>query len=295
MGWKRGGAVAVLVAVLGTAGPVAADNNPNGIVFRALGWYKGKAEISENTIRCEIPTTSSAIADAGFSLGLWNTFGATTLGFPDINNPFGNPCGGWLQLQNNLLDQGIQVEAVRFQYKVVRARRFRQLVPTARGFPIACRHLRRQTLFTGLRLNPVNTTEPVSGSGAPNVAFAQMLPVLSPEMVHCLRAEYAGRASSAFTSLMVVARATAIGRSDSGDVFRSNTVPYTVTLRHTCGNGRVDDGEVCDPLAPNSCIGLCNTANGTCSQSESLSCTTDAECAGTCMPPDDPSECLCVY
>lgn len=293
MGFMRGGAVAVLAAVLGTVCPVAADNNPNGIVFRAVGWYKGKAEISENTIRCEVPTTSSAISDAGFSLGLWNTFGATTLGFPDINNPFGNPCGVWLQLQNNLLDQGIQVEQVKLQFKVVGARRFRQFVPAVRGFPVACRQLRRQTLFLGIRLNPVNTDDPTSGSGAPNVAFAQMLPLLSPEMVHCLRAEYAGRASSAFTSLALVARATVTGISDTGDTFRSNTLSYTVTFRHTCGNGRVDDGEACDPLAPNTCGGVCS--NGLCSQSEGLACTVDADCFGACMPPDDPSECICVY
>jgi hypothetical protein len=286
--------VAVLVAVLGMACPVAADNNPRGIVFRAVGWYKGKAEISENTIRCEIPTTDSAIADGLFNLGMWNTFGVRTLAFPDINNPFGNPCGGWIQLQNNLLDQGIQVEQVKVVYKILGARRFRQFVPTLRRFPLACRHLRRQTFFAGLRLNPVNSNDPVSGSGAPNVGFLQILPLMSAEMVHCLRAEYVGRAASAFTSLSLVARATVIGTSDAGDTFRSNPIPYTVSLRHTCGNGRVDDGESCDPLAPNTCLGVCDS-DGTCSQSANLSCTSDADCFGACMTPDHPSECTCVY
>ena len=139
---------------------------------------RGKAEISANTIRCEIPTNSSAIADSAFSMGLWNTMGVPTLQFPDPNNAFANPCGVWIQLQNNLIDQGIQIEKVKVTVKVAGARRFRQFVPTRKGVPIACRYLQKQTLFTGIRLNPVNSTQPVAGSGAPNVGFLQMLPLL---------------------------------------------------------------------------------------------------------------------
>jgi hypothetical protein len=290
----RCGAAVVVAAVLAVSSPVGANNNPNGLAFRAVGWYKGKAEISENTIRCEIPSTSTAIGDGAFSLGLWNTFGVDTLQFPDPNNAFANPCGVWIQLHNNLIDQGIQVLSVTVKVKVAGARRFRQFVPTRTAFPVACRYLKKQVLFTGIRLNPVNSTQPIAGTGAPNVGFIQMLPMLPPEMIHCLRTEYVGRASSAFTSLVLVARAVVKGISDSGDTFRSNAIPYTVTLRHSCGNGRVDDGEVCDPAAVGStCVGVCS--NGTCSQSTAVSCTSDADCQGACVAADDPSECTCLY
>jgi hypothetical protein len=286
--------VVLLAAVLAVSSPGSASNNPNGLAFRAVGWYKGKAEVSENTIRCEIPSVSTAIADGAFSLGLWNTFGIDTLQFPDPNNAFGNPCGGWIQLQNNLIDQGIQIERVVVKVKVAGARRFRQSVPTRNGFPIACRYLAKQTLYPGIRLNPVNSTQPVSGSGAPNSAFVQMLPLLSPEMIHCLRAEYIGRAAGSFTSLQLVARAVVTGTGDAGDTFRSNTVPYSVTLRHTCGNGRVDDGETCDPAAVGTtCSGICS--NGTCTQNNAVSCSTDADCQGGCVAADDPTECTCLY
>ena len=294
MRFMRSGAVVLAAAVLAVSSPVGADNNPNGLAFRAVGWYKGKAEISANTIRCEIPTTSSAIADGSFNLGLWNSFGVGTLAFPDANNAFGNPCGAWIQLQNNLIDQGLQVEQVTVTVKIAGAKRYKQFVPLRKNFPAACSYLRKQVFFAGIRLNPANSTQSVSVSGAPNVGFLQMLPLLPPEMINCLRGEYIGRASGAFTSLLLVARAVVKGTSDAGDVFRSNSIPYSVTLRHTCGNGRVDDGEICDPEAVGTtCIGTCS--NGKCTQNEAVTCTTDQDCQGTCVAANDPSECTCLY
>src|SRR5262249_5127009 len=49
-------AVALVLATAFGAGTVAADNNPNGTSFRAVGWFKGKAEITDTEIKCEIPT-----------------------------------------------------------------------------------------------------------------------------------------------------------------------------------------------------------------------------------------------
>ena len=95
-------------------------------------------------------------------------------------------------------------------------------------------------------------------------------------------------------SLPLVIRAVATARADSGEVYRSNTARYTLTLRHTCGNGRIDDGEQCDPNAPDACSGFCNL--GSCTLPVGRACTTDADClTGTCIAPDDPSECICTY
>ena len=287
--------VAVLVTVL-SAGPGRADNNPNGMVFRAVGWFKGKAEITQGRINCEIPNVSNAISEGSFVLGLWNTFGRPTLYFPDINSEFGNPCGGWIQLQNNLLDQGLNLEQIELRYKIPGAGRFRRVgVQTLNQFPAACRQLRRETQFVGNRLSPSNSTQDTSSSGAPNVAFVEMLPLVTPQLVSCLRTQYAALSTDVFSSLQLIIRATAVGQSDSGTTYRSNPISYSLTLRHTCGNGRVDDGEQCDasPLAPNTCIGVCS--GGHCSQADGVPCTVDSDCLGTCMPQNTPSECLCVY
>lgn len=291
--FRRGLALGAVVAVLGTAVGASADNNPNGITFRAVGWFKGKGEITDESIKCETPTLGSAIADGTFALGLWNTYGFDTLYFPDINGPFSNPCGGWLQLQNLMLEQAIIVERVDLRYRIPGARRFRELVPTRNGFPLACRQFRRETLYVGNRLDPVNSDMESSGSGAPNVAFIQLVPLVTPQLIHCLRSQYAALPTTLYASLPLVIRATAHGIADAGDRFRSNTIAYTLNLRHTCGNGRVDDGEMCDPTATGTtCLASC--VSGIC-EGTSLPCTTSADCVGTCLPGNDPSECTCVF
>lgn len=289
----RTGTWALVVAAVLAAGSARAGSNPNGVVFRAVGFAAGESEVSGGQIKCEIPDVTSAIRDGAYSFGLWNTFGFQSIAFPDANHPFANPCGGWLQLQSNLLNQGIALERVHLRFAIPGAGRFRQFVPTRRRFPIACRDFRSATVYVGALINPVNGMTDNSSSGAPNVAFVQLIPMVSPQLLACLREQYAGLSTDLFVSLPLVIRAYAVGRSDSGEVYKTNVVRYTLTLRHTCGNGRVDDGEECDPNAPSTCLGTCQ--DGRCSQSESLTCASDADCQGVCIAPDDPSECICVY
>lgn len=289
----RGPVLGLLVAVVLAAQPAAAGNNPNGLSFSAVGFWKGKAEITAGQIKCEIPTVTSAIADGAFAMGLWNTYGFQTLYFPDINGPLANPCGAWLQLRNNMRDQGLNIERIELSYRIPGANRFRQFVVTRNNFPVACREIRQDTIYTGLRLNPVNSTQETSSSGAPNVDFIQVIPLVSNQMFECLRSQYAGIPTSTLVSLPLVIRAVVVATSDSGKTYRSNPGKYTLNLRHTCGNARVDDGEQCDPNAPNTCFGACQ--NGICTNNEALSCTTPADCVGICIAPDDPSECTCLY
>jgi hypothetical protein len=96
-------------------------------------------------------------------------------------------------------------------------------------------------------------------------------------------------------SLPLVASVTASGTSDAGDGYRSNAVGYTLSLRHTCGNGRIDDGERCDPAASDPACPAGACANGHCSGDTSLPCTADRDCAGSCGTRGSPSECTCTF
>jgi hypothetical protein len=290
----RGVMVAAVLAVLAADGGASADNNPAALAFRAVNFVKGRAEIDEGQIKCDIPTTDTGIFDGAFAMGIWNTFGFSNLYFPDPNHPFANPCGGWVQVQNNLIDQSIVVEKVELRFKIPGARRFQQFAPTRNGFPVACRQFRKDRLFVGGFLNPANSTEDVTGSGKPNVAFIQLLPMVSTQLFNCLRGQYGSLSTDLYSSLPLVIRATVYGTSDSGDRYKSNTLPYTLNLRHTCGNGRVDDGEFCDPGEPNPCAhGVC--VAGVCSLDQDKLCNVDADCNGTCTSSAVPEECICLF
>jgi len=290
---RLGGILGGLATIL-VAGTVLADST-DALVFRQVGWWRGKADITSSEIKCEIPTVTTAIADGAFTTGLWNTFGEQTLFFPDPNGIFQNPCGGYLQFQNFLFDQFLSVERIRLKYRIAGAKRFRAFVPTRGGLPASCFQFRHATVFTGSLIPPANSVDhPVSGSGQDNAVFLQINPIVSPQLLYCLRTAYAPLAAdpNLFQSLPLVITAQASARSDAGKNYKSNETSYHLTLRHTCGNGRVDDGEFCDPNSiVNTCFGLCQS--GICSNN-SAPCTTPADCAGTCIAAGDPMECNCL-
>jgi hypothetical protein len=292
-------AAVLLTATCGVEVASAGSNNPNGAAFRAVGWFRGRSNVSAGVITCEIPTITSGIAEGFYAMGMWNTYGLQTLFFPDPVNPLANPCGGWIQLQNNLIDQAVVLEHVRFKYAVRGANRFRSRVATRNNFPVACSPFRKEILYNGIRIDPPNATVSSSISGAPNVAFIQALPMVSPQLIHCLRDQYAALPTSLLASLPLVVTATPVAFSDSGDRFVGNSIRYTLNLRHTCGNGRLDDGEQCDPLAPTSCVGFCKIQQGQtvgeCSNDSQRGCRTDSDCVGNCYDSNQPTECVCVY
>ncbi len=282
-----------LVAVAGSA-----SAGSDGLVLRAVGFYKGLASISQNagqaTITCQIPTVSTAIADGSFAIGIWNTQGFATLFFPDPNNPFGNPCGGWVQLRSALLNQGITLDTVDIRFRIPGARRFRDVVPTRRQFPTACKPFRHAQIFAGIRLDPTGGSDVSSGSGAANTAFLQLLPLVSSDLIQCLREQYATLPTATLVSIPLVARVVVTGISDAGDTYQSNPISYTLNMRHTCGNGRVDDGEQCDLSSGiNTCLGgICT--NNSCTLSHTP-CATNNDCVGTCTAPGTTTECSCIF
>src|SRR5262249_54142153 len=155
-----------------------------------------------------------------------------------------------LQLQNNMTEQGVTLTKARATFSIAGANRYRALVPTRNNFPAQCKAFRKATIFVSTRLDPNGTGQQgVSVSGAPNVAFVQLQPLVSSDLIYCLRGAYGTLPATVLTSLQLVARVTALGQADNGKNFTTNQVSYNLILRHTCGNGRVDDGEQCDGTA----------------------------------------------
>jgi hypothetical protein len=279
---------------IGLVARAASADGTDGLILHAAGFVKGLASISGNQITCQVPTVDTAIEDGSFSMGLWNTFGSPTLFFPDPSNPFGNPCGVWLELRNLMLDQGITIDRVDVRFRIAGALRWRRYLATRNGIATACRRLRTAVFALGTHLDGTAGATS-SGSGAPGVAFLQLLPLVSPDLVACLRAQYARLSTSVMTALPLVATVTASATGDVGGRYRSNPVTYTLLLRHACGNGRVDDGEECDASSGDGACRVGPCTQGQCSADLGRACATDADCAGACLPRGDPSECTCAF
>ena len=290
----RGLVVAGLLAASMTGRAVAGDTA--GLVLRAAGWWQGTASVTNDNVRCEIPALDSASADGFFTMGIWNTFGEQTLQFPDRNSAFANPCGGFLQLWNSMTKQGITLNRVQLSYRIANSKRFDSVVSQKKGFPTACNTFKKATLYAGARLGPNDPLAPVGNSGAPNVAFVQVIPMVSPSLFSCLREQYASLPPDVYTDFPLVIKARASGFADNGDRFVSNVIKYTLDLRHLCGNGRLDDGEVCDESSSGlPCAGNAICVGNVCIGDPTRGCNDDADCIGTCHAPGSIEECTCTY
>jgi hypothetical protein len=274
-------AVVALVASASVAGA-----GTDGLSLRAAGFFEAEASSGGS---CTVPSIDSGVAVSSDEDSLNNLY----------QYPL-SPCQGWMQLVNNMIQQGVSIDRVDLRLRIAGAGRFRQYVPTRKGFPTACLSLRKSTVFSGAYLFPYRSEDGVgnTGSGAQHFAFVNLFPMVNAQVMSCIKEQYAGLPPDAYVSLPLIIRAVASGITDSGSRLKTNPIQFTLTLSHLCGNGRVDriSGEQCDPNAPDTCaVGTCNTTNFTCSQDARVTCVTDADCAGTCIPAGDPMECSCVY
>jgi len=216
-----GTAIASAVVWGAIAGAASADvSNSNGMIFRAVGIFQGTVEQG----RCRVPVMNQAIGDNSGAVCLAGTEfvfpdGSVsvepTYMYPMLGPEFINFCGGFIALQNNMINQAINVRKIRIRYRI-----------PGLGFPVLCRSQRSFKLFTGQRIDPVNSVN-TGPFGAVNVAFMQMLPIYSQQFLDCLRDPARGDIQPPVT---VVAKIRAFGKLDDGQDIKSNRVQYSLTL-----------------------------------------------------------------
>ena len=195
----------------------------DGLVLRAAGFFQ--AESSGDGGTCTVPGVATGIAYSSDTIGLWNTFGIPTIQYPQTI------CDGWLQLQNNMVIQGVSIQDVDIRLRIPGANRYRQYVPTRSGWPTACKGLRHTKVYSGAYLFPVNSDNGNgnTGSGAPNIVFVNLFPIVSAQVITCLREQYGPLDTDVLASLPVVVRAVATGISDNGTTYKSNPNQLTGT------------------------------------------------------------------
>ncbi len=205
-GWLGIGLLAA-VGLVGCGGSGGADgNNDQGIVFRAVSFVRGPESIDDNQIRCTEPTTQNAIIDSAWVIRLDDqTF------FPNRNDPFGNPCGGYIALENNLFEMAINVQEITVQYEI----------PGAGISPP------ENSISSGIRVNPTNTLDE-SSSGQPNLVYAQLVGQMLPEQIMTWLEQNRNVLPATPYSMNAFFRAR--GQADNGTRYTTNEIGYQFTI-----------------------------------------------------------------
>lgn len=199
--------VGALVLALASCGGGGGGNNDQGIAVRAAGIFAGQASINEDQITCQIPNVQNAIADTSFTIDL-----DRVLDFPNENDPFGNPCGGYIWLENNLLQEAVNITEIAIDYEVAGA---------AIQVP-------QHSVTTGFRV-PSRSSTNIQPSGQPNVVLVQLLGQILPRPIVIFLQQNRNRlpARPFFMNVFLQGR----GVSDSGTSYETNEVGYQLTIR----------------------------------------------------------------
>lgn len=199
-------AAALVLPVLVGCGGGSGDNNDQGISFRAIGMFRGAESITQGQITCTIPNVQSAISDVSFNLNI-----NTATDFPNRNDPFADPCGGYIQLENLLLNQAINVQEIAIRYEVP---------GSAVGIP-------EHSVNSGVRINSASSTQ-TGSSGLPNVVFHALYSQIVPQAIIVFLNQNENRLPSPpyFMNAFLKARA----QSDNGTNYESNEIGYQFTI-----------------------------------------------------------------
>lgn len=198
--------LAVVVLAMITAGCGSGGNNDQGIAFTATGIWRGLETIEDDTIRCIEPNVSSAVIDTSYTVSV-----ANVTEFPDRFNPFADPCGGFIGLENNLTQLAMNLQRVEIRYEVPSA------AVTVPGHSVAA----------GVRIpSASSTTEATSGQS--NLVYLELVgQMLSQTTMAFLEIH-----SSELPQRPYVMKAylVAVGQSQNGDQYRTNETGYTFTI-----------------------------------------------------------------
>jgi hypothetical protein len=200
-------AVSILVAALATAGcGGSGGNNDQGIVFRAVGIYRGLESIELGRITCTEPTVQNAIVDTSFTLDI-----GTAVDFPNRTDPFGDPCGGYIALENNLDFESMNVQEIVIRYEI----------------PGAGVQLPDHSVSFGQRILPASSETEVT-SGQPNLIFAELVGQILPRTHIVFLNQNVNLLPS--TPYLLNAFLDAKGQSDTGENYTTNEIGYTFTI-----------------------------------------------------------------
>lgn len=200
------------VAILGAAALAAAGcggsggDNDQGIVFRAVGIYRGLESIELGRITCTEPTVQNAIVDTSFTLDI-----STAVDFPNRTDPFGDPCGGYIALENNLDFAAINVQEISIRYEV----------------PGAGIQVPDHSVSFGQRIQPA-TSDQQTTSGQANLIYAELVGQILPRTLIVFLNQNVNflPESPYILNAFLVAR----GQSDTGENYQTNEIGYTFTI-----------------------------------------------------------------
>lgn len=200
-----GAAVALAMAACGS-GSGSGGGNDQGIVFRAVGTFRGLESIELDKITCTEPTVQNAIADVAFTLNI-----STAVDFPNRNDALADPCGGYIALENNLTNLAINVQEISLRYEV----------------PGAAIQVPDHSVSLGRRILPASSTQQTT-SGQANLVFIELVGQILPRtLVVFLNQNLNLLPPTPYTlNVFMVAR----GQADTGERFETNEIGYTLTI-----------------------------------------------------------------
>jgi len=199
--------VLAAVALVGCGGGGGSDgNNDQGIVFRAVGFVRGPESIDSDQIRCTEPTTQNFIVDSSWVFDV-----DTQRYFPDRNDPFGDPCGGFITLENNLSVMAMNVQEITVRYEI----------------PGAGISIPENSISFGVRINPTTSTDEVS-SGQVNLVYAQLVGQMLPEQFVTFLEQNQNSLPATPYSMSAFFRAR--GQADNGIRYTTNEISYQFTI-----------------------------------------------------------------
>lgn len=201
------GGLALALALVAGCGGGSDGNNDQGIVFRASGIFRSLTNITPDRITCTEPlTVEQSISDTTGQISLSSTFF-----YPDRNDPFGDPCGGQLALQNSLVTQSLNVQFVTIEYQVAGA----------------AVQVQTNVVNTGITIPPASC-EGCTASGQDGLVFLQLLGQLVPEQTIAFLNQNVNRLPA--TPYQMDLFITASGQSDQGTNYTTNEIGYTLTV-----------------------------------------------------------------